>query len=527
MYYQGFAELRLGRPADARRTFQTLAVEERRSAYLAEGGGAARGGVRRGARRSGGGARHLRAARENEDDGARRCADAAGHARARAAGNPKKPTEAFLRVVYEFPFSDLAPIASSRARDAAGRRRSRRARTATSSSSDAPSGCSAPSATRRRVRRSTALRQLGAGRRPRARAAAARGMRLLPEAAARRARRRQAVRRQGVARRARRSSSMRSPSRDLGDHAEYLRVVRRLVDEFPTQSWAEEALNNLATHYILAGRRREGRRDVPGAVREISRRPLRGARRVEDRLVGLQEPPLRRDAVRAFESAAAQFPRSDYRPAWLYWSAQAHEALKERAGRRGALHPRRHRLPEHLLRPPRGRTARRAAATPARARQSTDPPAADDAGTPSPALPPNEARRARAARARSLRPGARRAPLRAEGVGRFVGHSGDDRLDFQPARRSARRHQRDEARLSAVHGGRRREAAARAAEGALPGELLAADSALFGRARARPVHDGGADRAGVDVHGRRQVGRQRLRADADHARPPAASTRGR
>ena len=40
--------------------------------------------------------------------------------------------------------------------------------------------------------------------------------------------------------------------RDLGDLAEYLRVVRRIVNEFPTQSWAEEALNNLARYYILA-----------------------------------------------------------------------------------------------------------------------------------------------------------------------------------------------------------------------------------------------------------------------------------
>jgi len=40
-------------------------------------------------------------------------------------------------------------------------------------------------------------------------------------------------------------------TRDLGDRPEYLRVVRQLVDDFPTQSWAEEALNNLATFYIL------------------------------------------------------------------------------------------------------------------------------------------------------------------------------------------------------------------------------------------------------------------------------------
>src|SRR5439155_22759608 len=40
-------------------------------------------------------------------------------------------------------------------------------------------------------------------------------------------------------------------TRELGDQAEYLRVVRQLVADFPTQSWAEEALNNLATHYIV------------------------------------------------------------------------------------------------------------------------------------------------------------------------------------------------------------------------------------------------------------------------------------
>src|SRR5262249_51133033 len=37
------------------------------------------------------------------------------------------------------------------------------------------------------------------------------------------------------------------------------------------------------------------------------------------------------DTIAAFESAAANFPRSDYRPSWLYWSARAHDALKEKA----------------------------------------------------------------------------------------------------------------------------------------------------------------------------------------------------
>ena len=35
------------------------------------------------------------------------------------------------------------------------------------------------------------------------------------------------------------------------------------------------------------------------------------------------------DTTRVFEAAAARFPRSDYRPAWLYWSARAHDGLKE------------------------------------------------------------------------------------------------------------------------------------------------------------------------------------------------------
>ena len=37
------------------------------------------------------------------------------------------------------------------------------------------------------------------------------------------------------------------------------------------------------------------------------------------------------DTIRVFESAASHFPRSDYRPPWLYWSGRAHAALKQPA----------------------------------------------------------------------------------------------------------------------------------------------------------------------------------------------------
>ena len=139
-----------------------------------------------------------------------------------------------------------------------------------------------------------------------------------------------------------------------------LPVVRRIVDEFPTETWAEEALNNLATHYIIRRRRRRPTRCSARCSRGI-RRPLRRAGRVEDRLARLSRAAATRTRFVSSSAAAADFPRSDYRPAWLYWSARAHEALGSRA-RQSALHAGRGRLLEHLLRPAwrsRGSTAPR------------------------------------------------------------------------------------------------------------------------------------------------------------------------
>ena len=51
-------------------------------------------------------------------------------------------------------------------------------------------------------------------------------------------------------------------------------------------------------------------------------------------------------------------------------------------------------------------------------------------------------------------------------------------------------------------------------QGPVSDRLLAAHPPLLGRAPARSVPDGGADRAGVDLHRGRQVGGERLRPDA-------------
>ena len=240
--------------------------------------------------------------------------------------------------------------------------------------------------------------------------------------------------------------------------------MRRLVDEFPTQSWAEEALNNLATHYIL----QNDDESADQAFRELYEKFPTGryAERAAWKLGWWAYKNGRyADTVRVFESAAAQFPRSDYRPSWLYWSARAHEALNE-----PALAEARYTLvATDYLNSYYGRLAVEAAGRPRAAAPLADASERSRAGGTEPpaALPPNEPI-VRALLALELYDQALDELRYAQKTwGDSPAIQATHRLDSQPARRSARRHQRDEARVSAVPGGRRREAADRAAEGAV------------------------------------------------------------
>ena len=40
------------------------------------------------------------------------------------------------------------------------------------------------------------------------------------------------------------------------------------------------------------------------------------------------------ETVQVFESAAAAFPRADYRPAWIYWSGRARDRMGDSTGAR-------------------------------------------------------------------------------------------------------------------------------------------------------------------------------------------------
>lgn len=129
-----------------------------------------------------------------------------------------------------------------------------------------------------------------------------------------------------------------SSLRGLGDHAAYVSEATRLVADVPDSSWSEEALNNLATHYILV--------DDDAAASEVFGQYLdrfprgRHAARAAWKL-GWWRYRQGQDeaAITIFERASANFPRSDYRPAWLYWTARAYERQqdRERSAARDAL----------------------------------------------------------------------------------------------------------------------------------------------------------------------------------------------
>jgi soluble lytic murein transglycosylase len=114
-----------------------------------------------------------------------------------------------------------------------------------------------------------------------------------------------------------------SALRELGDHAQYVALTRALVAEFPDSSWAEEALNNLGTHYILMNEDEaaaETFRDL-FATFPAGTHAERAAWKYG---WWSYKTGKHAETVRVFETAASTFPRSNYRPSYLYWSARAY-----------------------------------------------------------------------------------------------------------------------------------------------------------------------------------------------------------
>ncbi len=129
-----------------------------------------------------------------------------------------------------------------------------------------------------------------------------------------------------------------SSLRGTGDHANFIAETRKLITEFPDSSWAEDALNNLATHYILT----DDDDEAMALFQEYLKRFPTGryAQRASWKLGWARyRQSDYQTAIGIFEQAAAHFPRSDYRPPYLYWAGRAYDHLDqiERANARYAL----------------------------------------------------------------------------------------------------------------------------------------------------------------------------------------------
>ena len=117
----------------------------------------------------------------------------------------------------------------------------------------------------------------------------------------------------------------------VGNRDQYIALTRALVDEFPSSSWAEEALNNLASFHVVNDE--DDQADV--VFREIMFRFPSG--RYTPRAmwkVGWRAYRQKQyaEAADVFDRAAGAFPRTDYRPSYLYWAAKAREQLGDAAG---------------------------------------------------------------------------------------------------------------------------------------------------------------------------------------------------
>ena len=119
--------------------------------------------------------------------------------------------------------------------------------------------------------------------------------------------------------------------RGLRNDDMFEQLVHALEQDFPDSTWTEEALNNLATFYIQGDRDDEAEE----ALRDMYARFPRG-RYAERAAWKVGWAAYRKgdmsEAARYFESSATTFPRSDYRPGWLYWSGRARAAMGDTPG---------------------------------------------------------------------------------------------------------------------------------------------------------------------------------------------------
>ena len=319
-YYKGTAQLRLARAADARDTFQALRKRQpagHLSIAAALGEAEAWTGL----------GDHARAVEIYE----RLAADKSAVSdqillklseSARAAGDRKKTAEALVRIYYEYPLTDSAVAAATnleplrdlvvrhgykadlgRAAQLYGARRYAEARTAFAALQKEASGDDRELVDLRVAESDYFLQR---------HAAAVEGLTPYLDRGARQAEAR---------------FFYLSALRGLGRNDEFVALTEALVRDFPDSTWSEEALNNLGTYHILGNDDEAAAKTFDDLYAKFPTGP-RAERAAWKSGWWSYKNGEYAQTVRIFEKAASAFPRSDYRPLFLYWSARSHGKLK-------------------------------------------------------------------------------------------------------------------------------------------------------------------------------------------------------
>jgi soluble lytic murein transglycosylase len=321
-YYVGMTELRLGRHADARRTLESL-TQRKPEGYLAIAAGLGAGEAAEAAKDFGAAIRIYERLAADKTAVSEEVVSRLGRA-ALAAGDRRKAAAAYTRVHYEFPLSAAATAAGAqltaladlverrghdidlgRAQILFGARRYADARTAFTSVRRHTSGDERDLVDLRIAQSDFHLRRWAAARD---------GLRPLLD--------------RGSVRTEARYFHL-AAIRELGNHAEFVRLTRALVADAPDSPWAEEALNGLGTHYILVGQD-DTASEVFGELFRAFPTGARAERAAWKYGWWKYKTGAYAEAARVFEQASANFPRSDYRPSFLYWAGRAHARLGAR-----------------------------------------------------------------------------------------------------------------------------------------------------------------------------------------------------
>lgn len=323
VYYTGQSQLRQGQFAEARRTFDRILEKKpdgyvRIAAALAAGEAAEAGGDAAAA------VKLYESVVDHKGAITEEVLYRLGRA-ALAAGDRKRAAEVFVRAYYEFPLTDSATLAGgqipaledqltrnsykldiARAQLLFGARRYAEARAAFRALQPVVHGDDKELADLRVAECDFNLKQYASARD---------GLRPYLDRASRKAEAR---------------FFYLTSLRELGDHAQYVALTRALVADFPDSSWAEEALNNLGTHYIVTNEDALATETFRDLYRKFPTGP-RAERAAWKSGWNSYRNGDYAETVRVFEAAALAFPRSDYRPPLLYWAARAHSRLNAAA----------------------------------------------------------------------------------------------------------------------------------------------------------------------------------------------------